>query len=225
MTKLAWDKTGERVYELGVDHGVLYLHSKSEPGQPTKADYKRAFAWNGLTAVNETPEGAEANPQYADNIKYLNLYSAEEFNATVEAYTYPPAFGECDGSVSVAPGVTIGQQSRAPFGLSYRTKVGDDVDGQDAGYKIHIIYGAMAAPSEKNYETVNDSPEAATFSWELTTTPIDVEGYKPTSTFVFDSRDVDPSKMALLETALYGSDEAEPYLPLPTEIIEMMKDS
>lgn len=215
--KLIWDKTGDRLYETGVDHGVLY---------PLQAggEYNKGVAWNGLTAVTESPSGAEASPMYADNIKYLNLMSAEEFGATIEAYTYPDEFAECDGSASIATGVYIGQQSRKTFGLSYRTVIGNDVDNNDYGYKLHLIYGALAAPSEKGYTTINDSPEAITFSWEVTTTPVNVEGFKPTACVTIDSTKADKSKLAALENILYGSVSDEARLPLPDEVASIMGD-
>lgn len=215
MSKLVWDQTGERFYETGVDHGVLY------PIQ-TGGVYNKGVAWNGLTAVTESPSGAEANPLYADNIKYLNLVSAEEFGATIEAYTYPDEFAECDGSAALVPGVYIGQQARKTFGLSYRTVLGNDVDNNDYGYKLHLIYGALAAPSEKGYSTINDSPEAITFSWEVTTTPVSVEGYKPTASVTIDSTKVDAEKLAALEAVLYGSESEEARLPLPDELITIL---
>lgn len=215
MSKLVWDKTGERYYETGVDHGVLY------PVQEDGA-YSKGVAWNGLTAVTESPSGAEASPIYADNIKYLNLMSAEEFGATVEAYTYPDEWAECDGSAAIAEGVFIGQQSRKTFGLSYRTVVGNDVKGSDYGYKLHLIYGALAAPSEKAYATINDSPEAITFSWELTTTPVSVDGFKPTACVTIDSTKADKTKLAALEAILYGSESEEARLPLPNEVVTIM---
>ena len=209
MSKLKWDQTGERVYETGVSKGVLYPQ--------VSGAYPKGTAWNGLTGVTESPSGAEATPLYADNIKYLNLMSAEEYGATVEAYTYPDEFAACNGEASLATGVTIGQQARTPFGMSYQTKVGNDQD-PEAGYKIHLIYGAQAAPSEKAYATVNDSPEAITFSWELTTTPVEVEGFKPTASLVIDSTKVDADKLAALEAILYGSESEEARLPLPDEV-------
>lgn len=215
MAKLVWDKTGERYYETGVKQGVLYV-------QGTGGTYSSGVAWNGLTAVTESPSGAEATALYADDIKYLNLYSAEEFGATIEAYTYPDEFAQCDGSAEIVDGVTIGQQARKAFGLSYRTAFGNDVDGNEHGYKLHIIYGAMAAPSEKAYATINDSPEAITFSWEVTTTPVNVEGHKPTATLVIDSTKADSTKLAALEAILYGSESEEPRLPLPDEVAEVM---
>lgn len=215
MAKLEWDKTGERFYETGVDHGVLYLLGEG-------GAYTKGVAWNGLTAVTESPSGAEATPLYADNIKYLNLMSAEEFGATIEAFTYPEEFAECDGSASIADGVSIGQQTRKTFGLSYRTVIGNDVDN-NLGYKLHLIYGALAAPSEKAYATVNDNPEAITFSWEVTTTPVSVEGFKPTATVTIDSTKCDKTKLAALEAILYGSESEEARLPLPGEIATLMK--
>lgn len=218
MSKLTWDQTGERLYETGVSKGVLYP-------QTTGGAYGAGVAWNGLTAVTESPSGAEATPLYADDIKYLNLMSAEEFGATIEAYTYPDEFAQCDGSASIAAGVTIGQQARKAFGLCYRTVLGNDVDNNDHGYKIHIIYGALAAPSEKAYATINDSPEAITFSWEVTTTPVSVTGFKPTACVTIDSTKVDKSKLEALEAMLYGSEDAEPSLPLPDAIAELMKEA
>ena len=214
MSKLVWDQIGDRIYETGVKMGVLY---PQESGA-----YPKGVAWNGLTAVTESPSGAEASPMYADDIKYLNLMSNEEFGATIEAYTYPPEFEACDGSASIATGVSIGQQSRKAFGLCYRTTVGNDTDGNDHGYKLHLIYGALAAPSEKAYATINDSPEAITFSWEVTTTPVDVTGFKPTASVTIDSTKVDAGKLKALEDILYGSESEEARLPLPDEIIELM---
>lgn len=214
MAPLTWDQVGEKLYETGVDHGVLYL--------PDNAGvYNTGFAWNGLTTVTESPSGAEPNPQYADNIKYLNLYSAEEFGATIEAFTYPEEFGQCDGTALPAPGLAVGQQGRKMFGLSYRTKVGNDVDGVDFGYKLHLIYGAQAAPSEKAYATINDSPEAISFSWEVTTTPVPVTDYKPTSLIVVDSTVVDPTDLAALEDILYGKAAIEAALPTPDAVIAL----
>lgn len=215
MSRVDWDQVGKRIYETGVDHGVLYKID-------AQGKYSGGVPWNGLTAVNETPSGAEASPLYADNIKYLNLTSAEEFAATIEAYTYPPEFMECDGSAEIAPGVIIGQQSRKTFGLSYRTIIGNDVAGQDYGYKLHLLYGGQASPSEKAYQTINDSPEAATLSWEVNTTPVSVTGFKPTSLLTIDSTKVPADKMAELENILYGSTDAEPRLPLPDEIAELV---
>lgn len=215
MPKLTWDDTGKRFYETGVDRGVLYVQNES-------GAYPKGVAWNGLTAVNEAPSGAESSPQYADNIKYLELTSAEEFGATVEAFTYPDEFMECDGSAQPTPGVTIGQQARKRFGMCYRTKLGNDVEGEDYGYKLHLIYGAKAAPSEKAYATINDSPEAITFSWEVTTTPVNVTGYKPTSVIVIDSTKADPTKLQELEKALYGDESTEAKLPLPDEVLALI---
>lgn len=212
---LVWDQTGERYYETGVSKGVLYPQS-------TSGTYPLGVAWNGLTAVTESPSGAEPTALYADDIKYLNILSTEEFAATVEAYTYPDEFAKCDGSAELLPGVSIGQQKRNPFGLAYRTALGNDTDGNDHGYKLHIIYGALAAPSEKAFATVNDSPEAITFSWELSTTPVNVTGKKPTATVVIDSTKVDAAKLAALEKVLYGSEDADPRLPLPDEIKSIM---
>lgn len=217
MSKLVWDKTGERLYEAGVKMGVLYP-------QATGGTYPKGVAWNGLTSVSESPEGAEPEPLYADDIKYLNLMSVEEFKATIEAYTYPEEFAECDGSASIATGVTIGQQKRKAFGLCYRTTLGNDVDGNDHGYKLHIVYGALAAPSEKAYESINDSPEAATFSWEISTTPVAVskEGCQPTASITIDSTKADPTALKKLEDILYGSGDIEARLPLPDEISTLM---
>jgi hypothetical protein len=216
--KLVWDQTNERLYETGVKMGVVYP-------QATGGTYPMGVAWNGLTTVTESPSGAEATALYADDIKYLNLMSAEEFAATIEAYTYPDEFAECDGSAELAKGVAIGQQKRKAFGLCYRTVLGNDVDGNDYGYKLHIIYGAMAAPSEKAYATINDSPEAITFSWELSTTPVSVDGFKPTASITIDSTKADPTKLEALEKILYGSEEAEARLPLPNEIATLMAAS
>ena len=217
MSKLVWDKTGERFYETGVKNGVLYPQAEG-------GTYPKGVPWNGLTAVTESPSGAEATPLYADDIKYLNLMSAEEFGATIEAYTYPDEFAECDGSASLAKGVSIGQQKRKTFGLAYKTVLGNDVDNNDYGYKLHIIYGATASPSEKAYATINDSPEAITFSWEVTTTPVNVTGFKPTSSIVIDSTKANPEKLAALEAKLFGDDSNEAMLPLPDEIATLMKE-
>ena len=226
MSRITWDNTGERYYETGVKMGVLY------PIQ-TGGVYTKGVAWNGLTAVTESPSGAEATALYADDVKYLNLMSNEEFGATIEAYTYPDEFAECDGSAALAAGVMIGQQKRKTFGLCYRTTVGNDVDGSDYGYKLHLVYGCLAAPSEKAYATINDSPEAITFSWEVSTTPVNVNNNKPTATLTIDSTKVDKSKLAALEEILYGkdpttnggSDGVDPRLPLPDEIATLMKAS
>lgn len=221
MAKLVWDQTGERYYETGVKNGVLY---------PQSADgkYPIGVAWNGLTAVTESPSGAEANPLYADDIKYLNLMSAEEFGATVEAYTYPDEFAACNGEGELAKGVSIGQQVRKAFGMAYKTVLGNDVQNNDFGYKIHLVYGALAAPSEKAYATINDSPEAITFSWELTTTPVSVNGFKPTASLTIDSTKADKAKLAELEGILFGTDGVdggegtEPRLPFPDEVAQIM---
>ena len=217
MAKLVWDKTGDRLYETGVKNGVLYI--------PTAGVYSKGVAWNGLTAVTESPSGAEATALYADDTKYLSLMSTEEFGATIEAYTYPDEFAACDGSAELADGVMIGQQKRSTFGLCYKTTIGNDTEGNDHGYKLHIIYGAQAKPSERAYSTINDSPEAITFSWEITTTPVNVTGAKPTASLVIDSTKADPSKLAALEDILYGKDgepASEPRLPLPDEIKSLM---
>jgi len=218
MTKLTWDDTGKRLYETGVKKGVLYPQNSS-------GLYPKGVAWNGLTAVTESPSGAEASPLYADDIKYLNLISAEEFGATIEAYTYPDEFAECDGTASIATGVTIGQQKRKAFGAAYVTTLGNDIDANDYGYKLHILYGAIAAPSEKAYATINDSPEAITFSWEVTTTPVAIPGFKPSATICIDSTKVDPAKLAVLENILYGSAGVDPRLPLPDEIASIFAEA
>lgn len=207
---LTWDESGTRLYETGISKGVLY--------KLLNAAYPKGVAWPGLTKVAESPEGAEPTALYADNIKYLNILSAEEFKATIEAYMAPPEFAECDGSATLVKGVTIGQQGHAIFGLCYRTEIGNDTDGTDHGYKIHIIYGAQATPSEKDYNTINDNPEAITFSWEVNTTPVKVTGFKPTASLVINSTEVDPSKLKELEDILYGSETADARLPLPDEI-------
>lgn len=217
MAKLVWDKTGDRLYETGVKNGVLYI--------PTSGVYSKGVAWNGLTAVTESPSGAEATALYADDTKYLSLMSTEEFGATIEAYTYPDEFAACDGSAELADGVMIGQQKRSTFGLCYKTTIGNDTEGNEHGYKLHIIYGALAKPSERAYASINDSPEAITFSWEITTTPVNVTGAKPTASLVIDSTKADPSKLAALEDILYGKDGEpanEPRLPLPDEIKSLM---
>jgi len=212
--RLAWDQVGEREYETGVDKGVLYLSD-------TNGVYDQGYAWNGLTTVTESPSGAESNKQYADNTVYLNLISAEQFGATIEAFTYPDEFGECDGTAEPSPGVRVGQQGRRSFGLCYRTLVGNDVDGSDAGYKLHLVYGAQAAPSEKAYATVNDTPEALTFSWEISTTPVNATGLKPTASITIDSTKVAPASLTALEDMLYGTAGSDPRLPLPDEVIEL----
>lgn len=212
MPKIEWDKTGERYYETGVSKGVLYPMANGT--------YGKGVAWNGLTNVSESPEGAEATALYADNIKYLNLLSNEEFKATIEAYTYPDEFAECNGEKALAEGVNVGQQKRKAFGLSYQTKVGNDVDS-DLGYKIHLVYNCLAAPSEKAYATVNDSPEAITFSWEVSTTPVEVPGMKPTALLTIDSTKVEAAKLAELEKILYGDETNEPKLPTPAEVASL----
>lgn len=217
MSKLVWDRAGEHLYETGVDHGVLY--------PTTSGAYGTGVVWNGLTGVTESPSGAESTGQYADNIKYLNLISAEEFGATIEAFTYPPEFAVCDGSAEPIPGVMIGQQNRRPFGFCYRTQIGNDLEGTEYGYKLHIIYGATASPSERAYSTVNDSPEALSFSWEVTTTPVEVSGYRPTASITIDSTKVSPSALAVLEAILYGSDQDEPRLPMPDEVFTILGSS
>ena len=214
MTKLNWDVQGERYYETGVSKGVLYPFKEGK--------YSKGVAWNGLTAVNESPSGAEPTPLYADGIKYLNLLSNEEFAATVEAYTYPDEFAECDGSAELAAGVSVGQQKRIPFGLSYVTKLGNDTDGQDHGYKIHLIYGALAKPTQKNYATINDTPEAITFSWELSTTPVAVPNMKPTACITIDSTKVTPENLKKIEDKLYGRDSEEATLPTPAELAALI---
>lgn len=212
MAELTWDEVGQRLYETGVDHGVLYLPDSG-------GAYVDGVAWNGLVTVTESPSGAEPNAQYADNIKYLNLISAEEFGATIEAFTYPDEFMQFDGLVVPSPGVSIGQQPRRGFGLSYRTRLGNDLDGTDFGYKLHMMYGCLASPSEKAYASINDSPEAITFSWEVSTTPVLVPNYKPTSLITIDSTKVDTDALAALETILYGTTGVDPALPLPSAVI------
>jgi len=217
---LSWDTVGERTYETGVDHGVLY------PQDPS-GTYPLGVAWNGLVSVTESPSGAEANPQFADNIKYLNLLSTEEFGATIEAFTYPDEFGVCDGTAAPEVGLILGQQPRKPFGLCYRTVVGNDTEGTAHGYKLHLIYGALASPSEKAYQTINDSPEAITFSWDVTTTPVPVTGYKPSAYLVIDQSKLDTAglaNLAELEALLYGttgSPDVPAALPLPDAVIAM----
>ena len=228
--KIVWDQTGEKIYETGVKNGVLYIRDEN-------GAYSKGVAWNGLTAVTESPSGAEATALYADDIKYLNLMSAEEFGATIEAYTYPEEFAECDGSAALAKGIYVGQQTRKTFGLCYRTTVGNDVNGNEYGYKLHLIYGCVAAPSEKAYATINDSPEAITFSWEVTTTPVEVEGMKPTACITIDSTKVGEGVMAKIEKVLYGTAEVkgegdtvttpavEAKLPLPSEILTLIENT
>jgi len=214
MAPLTWDQVGDRKYETGVDRGVLYI--------PDAAGvYNAGFACNGLTTVTESPSGADSSPQYADNIKYLNLISVEEFGATIEAFTYPDEFAQCDGSALPEPGVALGQQGRKMFGLSFRTKVGNDVDGSEFGYKLHLVYGAQAAPSDKAHATINDSPEALAFSWDITTTPVPVTGHKPTAQIVVDSTVVDPADLASLEALLYGSGIVAAALPTPDAVLAL----
>lgn len=218
MSKLEWDKIGERFYETGVEKTVLYLISQS-------ATYSKGVAWSGVTGIDENPSGAETSPVYADNKKYLNLVSAEEYAATLKAYTYPDEFGECDGSAEIVKGVRIGQQPRKMFGLCYQSKKGNDVKKTEYGYIIHFIYGAQAAPSSKSHNTINDSPEATEMSWEISTTPVDVEGHSPTATLEIDSTKCDPEKLAALEDIIYGTEETEARLPLPNEIMEIVGEA
>lgn len=218
MARLEWDKTGEHLYETGVDHGVLYFPDQT-------GAYKNGVAWNGLISVSESPSGAEATGQYADNIKYLNLISAEEFGATIEAYTYPEEFEACNGNKELVDntGVYVGQQSRSVFGFCYRTMIGNDTDGQDHGYKLHLVYGCQVSPSEKAYQTINDSPEALTFSWELSTTPVNVTDKKPTALLVIDSTKIDSTKLTKIEAKLYGdATSTGAVLPTPDEIAEIL---
>lgn len=215
MSKIVWDETGSRFYETGVKFGVLYP-------QDAQGKYPKGVAWNGLTAVNESPSGADATDLYADDDVYATLRAKEKFGATIEAYTYPDEFAVCDGSAEIAAGITIGQQARKAFGLCYRTAVGNDIEGQDHGYKIHLIYGATASPSSKNYSTVNESPEAITFSWEVTTTPVNVTGHKPTATLTIDSRKVAPESLTKIEQLLYGTEQKEAQLPTPDEILALI---
>ena len=215
MTKLKWDQTGEKLYETGVSNGVLYLTDEN-------GKFKKATAWNGLTKVSEAPSGAETTSLYADNAKYLNLVSAEEFGFTIEAYTYPDEFAQCDGSAELATGITVGQQTRKTFGFSYKTLVGNDVKGDEFGYKLHIVYGCKASPSSKDYQSVNDSPEAMSLSWEVKTTPVPVPNMKPTATVIIDSTKITPEKLKLVEDALYGTESEEAYLPTPEELIALV---
>lgn len=217
MAKLVWNEAGKRLYETGVDRGVLYVSDGN-------GGYKKGVVWNGLVSVNESPSGAEATPLYAGNVKYVELMSNEEFGASIEAYTYPEEFEQCDGSAELADGITIGQQPRKSFGLCYRTKIGNDTAGDEHGYKIHLIYGAKAAPTEKSYTTINDSPEAITFSWEITTTPIEVAGHKPTATLTIDSTKVSPTTLAAIENKLYGDTTGEATLPTPAEILALIAE-
>lgn len=214
-SKLIWDEIGKRTYETGVDHGVLYPQKDGK--------YPKGVAWNGLVSVSENPSGAEDNPLYADNIKYLNIKSAEELGLTIECYTYPDEWGECDGTEELVEGVYLGQQKRNTFGFSYRTKLGNDTSGEDYGYKLHLVYGCSASPSEKSYNTINDNPDAITFSYEITTTPIPIDGHRPVATITFDSTKVEADLMAAVEKALYGDDDTEPHLPLPEELKEILQ--
>ena len=216
MSKLVWDNAGERLYETGVQKGVLYVQGEG-------GTYPKGVAWNGLSSVSESPSGAEATAIYADDIKYLNLMSAEEYGATIEAYMYPDEFAECDGSVAVVAGVYIGQQNRKAFGFCYRSTIGNDVKGNDYGYKLHLVWNALAAPSEKTYSSINDSPEVDPMSWEISTTPVPVTGHKPTASMTIDSTKVDATKLAALEAILYGADETDARLPLPDEVISILK--
>ena len=216
MARLIWDEVGQRFFETGVKNGVLYV-------QDNDGSYKNGVVWNGLTAVTESPSGAEETPLYADDVKYLTLRSAEQFGATIEAYTYPEEFEQCDGSAQIAAGVTIGQQARRAFGLCYRTAIGNDIQGQEFSYKLHLLYGCTVAPSEKSYSTINDNPEAITFSWELSTVPVPVDGFKPTASLVIDASKVDEGKMQLLEDALFGNESNEAKLLTPNEIMELLK--
>lgn len=216
MAKLVWDETGKRLYETGIEKGVLY--------PAVNGQYPTGVAWNGLISVSEKPSGAEANPLYADNIKYLNLISAEEFSATIEAYTYPDEFAKCDGSAEPVAGVKIAGQPRQSFGLAYQTKIGNDTKGDDHGYKIHLIYGCYASPSEKSYSTINDSPEAITFSWEISTTPVPVKDNKPTAILTIDSTKVNAEKLKKIEAKIFGDDSGNATLPLPDEIIQIVNE-
>lgn len=216
MAPIKWNEVGSRVYETGVQKGVLYLLDDA-------GKYANGVAWNGLVSVNESPSGAEPTPLYASDSKYIELMSAEEFGASIEAYTYPDEFEACDGSAELDAGITIGQQPRSMFGLCYRTTKGNDVAGNEYGYKLHLIYGAKAAPTEKAYTTINDSPEAITFSWELTTTPVEVPGFKPTASITIDSTKVTPANMVKIEELLYGTSTKEATLPMPAEILALVK--
>lgn len=216
MAELVWDSVGERLYETGVHNGALYVVDD------VTGNYGKGVAWNGLISISEKPSGAEPTPLYADNIKYLTLVGTEDFGATIEAYTYPDEFAECDGSYETSDGMFIGQQRRKKFGLVYKTLMGNDILGNSRGYKLHIIYGALAAPSEKAYSTINDSPEAITFSWEISTTPVEVEGYLPTAMIVIDSTKANPTKLAALEVILFGTTLVEPRLPLPDELMTLL---
>ena len=216
MTQLAWDETGKKVYETGTDRGVLFVIDG------TSGSYGTGVAWNGLTGVSQSPDGASATPKYADNVKYLNMISEENFKGAINAYTYPDEFEACDGSKSPVKGLSVGQQTRAGFGLSYRTMVGNDTEGTGYGYKLHLVYGATASPSKRDYQSINDSPDAITFSWDFTTTPVVVPGLKPSAHLVIDSTKVDATKLQALETALYGNSTGVSRLPLPAEVITLL---
>lgn len=216
MAKLIFNNVGERFFETGVKNGVLYVMGED-------GTYEKGVVWNGLTGVTESPSGAETTPLYADDVKYVVIYAAEEFGATIEAYTYPEEFEQCDGSAAIAEGITVGQQTRKTFAFCYKTSLGNDTQGQDLGYKIHIIYGCKAAPSEKSYATINDSPEAVTFSWEISTVPVPVEGHNPTATMVIDSTRVKAEKLRLIEEVLYGNEVEDARLPLPNELLTLIK--
>jgi hypothetical protein len=223
MTALSWDQVGDRLYETGVDRGVLFIPDGS-------GVYSNGYAWNGLVTVTETPSGADANPQYADNIKYLNLLSLETFGGTIEAFTYPDEFQQCDGTATPQPGIAVGQQTRKTFGLCYRTRLGNDLEGPDHAYKLHLVYGALASPSQRQYGTINDSPAAITFSWDFQTSPVEVGTidsvpYKPTASIIIDSSKVDPTALAALEELLYGTAGTDPSLPTPHDAIVMMSGS
>lgn len=215
MAILVWDEAGKRTFETGIDHGVLYVQKDGK--------YPKGVAWNGLISVSENPSGAEDNALYADNIKYLNIKSSEELGLSIECYTYPDEWEACDGSAELVPGVKLGQQRRESFGLSYRTKIGNDTEGEDHGYKLHLIYGCSASPSERSYQTINDSPEAISFSYDITTTPVAVDGYKPVSSITIDSTKIEPDQLAKLEKVLYGDAEEEARLPLPNELASIMQ--
>lgn len=217
MARLAWDETGKRFYEMGVSKGVLY------PFDSTASKYEKGVAWNGLISVSESPEGAEATDLWADDIKYASFRSAETFGGTIEAYTSPEEFDACDGTAEIIPGVSIGQQPRKMFGFSYRTSISSDTDSERSQYKLHIVHGATASPSEKNYETINDSPDAVTLSWEFTTTPVDIPDHKPTSLFILDSRKIDKDVLKKVEDILYGTETEEPRLPMASELIALLE--
>ena len=222
MAKLTWDDVGKRLYETGVRNGVLYPYVTGDGTEQNPSGYIKGVAWNGLTAVTESPSGADETALYADDIKYLSLRAAEEFGGTIEAYTYPDEWMECDGSKELATGVVIGQQPRKMFGLCYRTALGNDVANEDYGYKLHLVYGATASPSERNYQTINDSPEAITFSWEFTTTPVAVTGFRPTALLTIDSTKLESAKLTKLTDALYGTADKDPYLPTPDKVLELI---